>query len=250
MRLSKAPSLAAASVLLLATSASASMECYEGSVDLFGSFFYPGGTIAALFDETVNTDNPLEILCTNPDDPTDCDYNGTDIMAAAYESCSDLDGQVVLEDYVVCGNKMKLVFQSEQDVPDFIFKNAPLCLPKGDVCNLDGKLTDFLETISDTGALKVHRLDLLFSTFLCENTCQAADMSKIGDGECDTENNSAECAEDGMDCYLQNLDSQYPDCVFEGDFFGDFFEYPLGDGICSWDLNNPECEYDGGRFDS
>ena len=170
MRLSKAPSLAAASVALLATSASASMECYEGSVDL-GSFFYPDGTIAALLDGTIDTDNSLEILCTNPDDPADYDYNGTDNMAAAYESCSYLDGQVVLEDYVVCGNKMKLVLQSEQHLPDFIFKNAPLCLRKGDVCNLDGKLTDYLETISDTGALRPHRLDLLFSTFLYENAC-------------------------------------------------------------------------------
>ena len=245
MRLSKAPSLAAASVVLLATLASASMECYEGSVDL-GSFFYPDGTIAALFDGTVDTDNSLEILCTNPDDPTDCDYNGTDIMAAAYESCSYLDGQIVLEDYVVCGNKMKLVLQSEQDLPDFIFKNAPLCLPKEDVCNLDGKLTDFLETISDTGALKPHRLDLLFSTFLCENICQAADLSKIGDGECDMENNSAECAEDGVDCYAQNLASQYPDCVLEGTYS----EFPLGDGKCWGKFNNHECEYDGGRFDS
>ena len=149
------------------------MECYDGSVDL-GSFFYPDESIAALLDGTIDTDNSLQIICTNPDDPADCDYNGADIMAAAYESCSYLDGQVVLEDYVVCGNKMKLVLQLEQHLPpDFIFKNAPLCLPKGDVCNLsNGKLlTDYLETISDTGAQRPHRLDLLFSTFLYENAC-------------------------------------------------------------------------------
>ncbi|CAN0255216.1 unnamed protein product [Pylaiella littoralis] len=87
----------------------------------------------------------------------------------------------------------------------------------------------------------------------------------IGDGYCDTDKNNAECGYDGGDCcececedseasdgFLcstngydctdpnadRSCEKQYPLCQGNTNF--------IGDGICDSDVNNVECDYDGG----